>query len=220
METSGLFSCPETDPKLREPEGFPGYTSLEMPDDTIMNMVDNIEEMHSDKNALFDRWMDKGEDWNEGQALVDALALAAHFAEHLEAGYVDGKYGEREIRAAADRMIEQFGQYRDDEIEERLKNATRKATAEDLRMDPGDIEHARKYDDLAKKIGIEKIKSLIPVSSAKVRQALERGDRHLNSISLRKWDQAALNLSLRERGLTLSEGVCVLKHVAKWHYGF
>lgn len=189
-----------------------------MPDDSILNMVDNIEEMHSDKNALFDRWVDLGEDWNEGQALVDALALAAHFAEHLEAGYVDGKYNERDVRRAADEMIRQFDQYRDEEIEQRLKNVSRKATPEDLKMDPGDIEHARKYDELAKKIGVEKIKSLIPVSSAKVRQALERGDKYLNTIALRKWDHAAFNLSLREQGLSLSEGVCVLKHVAKWHY--
>lgn len=189
-----------------------------MPDDSILNMVDNIQEMYSDKNALYDKWVDLGEDWNEGRALIDALSLAAHFAEHLEAGYVDGKYSERDIRAAADEMIEKFGQYRDDEIAERLKNATRKASPEDLAMDPGDVEHARKYDELARKIGIEKVKDLIPVSSAKVRQALERGDKYLNTISLRKWDQAALNLSLRERGLSLSEGVCVLKHVAKWHY--
>lgn len=189
-----------------------------MPDDPIMDMVDNIEEMYSDKNSLFEKWVDQGEDWGKGQALVDALALSAHFAEHLEAGYVDGKYSERDIRMAADKMIEQFDQYRDDEIAERLKNASRKATPEDTRMDPGDVEHARKYEELAKKIGIEKILPLIPVSPSKVRQALERGDRHLNSISLRKWDNAALNLSLRERGLSLSEGVCVLKHVAKWHY--
>lgn len=189
-----------------------------MPDDSIMDMVNNIEEMYADKNSLFDRWMDQGEDWGKGQALVDALALASHFAEHLEAGYVDGKYNERDVRLAADHMIEEFGQYRNDEIEQRLKNATRKASPEDLKMDPGDVEHARKYDLLAKKIGVEKIKSLIPVSSAKVRSALERGDKHLNTISLRKWDNAALNLSLRERGLSLSEGVCVLKHVAKWHY--
>jgi hypothetical protein len=189
-----------------------------MPDDTIMDMVNNIGEMYSDKNALYDKWVDQGEDWDKRRALIDAVALAAHFAERLETGYVDGKYTQDEIVAAAREMIQEFDQYAEDEVAERLKNASRKATPEDLRMDPGDVEHARKYDELAKKIGIEKITPLIPVSSAKVRQALERGDKYLNTISLRKWDQAALNLSLRDRGLSLSDGVCVLKHVARWHY--
>jgi hypothetical protein len=191
-----------------------------MPDDSIMDMVNNIEEMYSDKNAMYDRWVEEGEDWERREARSQAQALAAHFAEALESSeYIDGKYSEREIADAATDMIHEFlNDYYDEAIRHRIEQALKKPSPEDLKMDAGDIEHARKYEELAKKIGIEKVKESIPVSPAKVRQALERGDKHLNSISLRKWDQAALNLSLRERGLSLSEGVCVLKHVAKWHY--
>lgn len=188
-----------------------------MPDDSIMDMVNNIEEMYSDKIALFEKWVDEGENWNRIRAEGEILALATHFAKSLEP-VVDGHYTTYQTVNAAAEMMKEFKDFQEQEVEQRLKNATRKATPKDLLMDPGDVEHARKYEDLAKKVGIEKILPLIPVSSAKVRQALERGDKHLNSISLRKWDQAALNLSLRERGLSLSEGVCVLKHVAKWHY--
>lgn len=43
-----------------------------------------------------------------------------------------------------------------------------------------------------------------------------RGDKYLNTIPLYKWDAAAANV--HAPGLSLSEKVCALKHVAKWHY--
>jgi hypothetical protein len=45
---------------------------------------------------------------------------------------------------------------------------------------------------------------------------LETGDPHLNTIPLYQWDTSAA--AIRVPSLSLSEKVCVLKHVAKWHY--
>lgn len=185
-----------------------------------MDMVNNIEPLYSDKNALYDRWIEQGEGWEQSEARGEAKSLAAHFAEAIESMEgVDGRYSEREIsEAAADMLREYLTEYRDEAIRYQIEQASKKPSPQDLQMSPGDVEHARKYDALAREIGIERVKSLIPVSPEKVRQVLSRGDKHLNSIPLRKWDQAALNLSLRERSLSFSDAFCVLKHVAKWHY--
>lgn len=191
-----------------------------MPQDSIMDMVNNIESLYADKIGMFDRWVHGLETWNQRDALKEAEALAGHFAEALETSeYIDGKYSSFEIREAARDMVREFeSDYRDQAIKSITKEATRKPRPEDFEMDPGDVEHAKKYEALAQKLGIEKLKALIPVPPERVRRALERGDKHLNTIPLRKWDTAAFELNLREKGLSMSEGVCVLKHVAKWHY--
>ncbi len=191
-----------------------------MPQDSIEDWVNNESSMYDDRNSLFDRWLEEGEDWDRREAYKAIRALAAHFAEHIESfDFTEGKYSEREIDEAARDMLREFEtNYRDEAIRHRIEQASRKPSPEDAKMDPGDVEHAKKYEELARKLGVEKIVPLIPASRERVRQALTRGDKHLNSIPLRKWDSAALQLHLRERGLSLSEGVCVLKHVAKWHY--
>lgn len=51
-------------------------------------------------------------------------------------------------------------------------------------------EHFDKYDALAAEIGIARIIEAIPFSADSVRRALDSGDQHLNSLPLRKWDQA------------------------------
>ncbi len=67
-------------------------------------------------------------------------------------------------------------------------------------------------------IGVDELKKLIPSSPEKIRKALERGDKHLNTIPLRKWDAAAAEIPEEGFNFSLSEKVSALKHVAKWHY--
>lgn len=189
-----------------------------MPQDSIMDMVNNIEGLYNDKNAMFDTWVEEGDVWSERQALREALALAGHFAEALETSEPDGTYSQSDIREAADEMLEEFEEYRDEAIKAAVAKAARteEQIREEMKMDAGDVEYAKKYEELARKIGIDELKNLIPASREKVRKALERGDKHLNTIPLRKWDAAGV--VLRIPGLSLSEKVGVLKHVAMWHY--
>jgi predicted urease superfamily metal-dependent hydrolase len=188
-----------------------------MPQDSIMDMVNNEEPLYNDMNAMFDKWVEEGDVWSERSALSEARALAAHFAEALEMSpYIDGKYSPSDIREAADQMLEDFEQYRDEAIAAAVKHAQHVPTPEELTMDWGDIRHAKKCEGLARKIGIDRLKDLIPASPEKIRKALEKGDKYLNTIPLRKWDAAAL--SIQGPGLSLSDKVCALKHVAKWHY--
>lgn len=188
-----------------------------MPSDSIITWIDNEPSFYNDKNAMFDGWIEAGErindEWRRGQAVY----LAAHVAEAIEA--MPGarrKYSGKDIQEAALAMLEQFEDYRDEAIKIVVERASAPLKPEEYMMDPGDIEHAKKYEAVSQKIGIDLLKSLIPVSPEKIRSALSRGDQHLNTIPLRKWDTAAM--SIRGPGLSLSDKVCALKHVARWHY--
>jgi DNA-directed RNA polymerase alpha subunit len=190
-----------------------------MPQDSIMQWAQNDEGMYNDMIALWDRWVDQGDGWDEPRAYKEARALVGHMAEHIESfDFTEGRYSPDEMDDAASDMMQRFREYREEAVERRMKEASRKPTPEDMAMDAGDVEHAKKYEEMAQRLGVEKLRALIPVTQERVRKALERGDKHLNSIPLRKWDAAAFQLNLRERGLSIAEGVCVLKHVAKWHY--
>lgn len=180
--------------------------------DDIMVMVDNIEPLYNDKIETWLRWIEQGDRWTKRAAKKEALALATHFAEALEHN-ADEKYSQREIREAAGKIFDGFEYYREEHI--RWLSERQAKVIEKKPMDEEDIKHAKKYESLANEIGIERLKSLIPASPQKVRSALEKGDEHLNTVSLMKWDKAA---SFVEGPLSLSEKVCLLKHVAKWHY--
>lgn len=111
-------------------------------------------------------------------------------------------------------------------------------------------EHRAKYEALAQELGIEALKALVPATNAQITAALARGDEHLNTIPLHRWDTAAAIWSCvpkqdaayfltrtpcptckegyvytmpptpdvwKKRRLTLSERVCVLKHVARYY---
>ena len=186
-----------------------------MPQDSIMDMVNNVESLYNDKNALYDKWVEEGDAWSEESARPQAVAFAAHFAEAIESmeGFT-GKYRERDFQKAADEMLEEFEEYREEAIKAAVKRERAPKAPEP--MTPEDVEHAEKYELLARRIGIDYLKGLIPASPERIRKALETGDRYLNTIPLRKWDMAAL--SVREQDLSLSEKVCALKHVAKWYY--
>lgn len=183
-----------------------------MPDDSIMDMVNNIEAMYNDKSNLYEKWIREGEDWNKKDAFSEARALAAHFAEALEEGVVRGKYSESDINEAAREMIEEF-------VTEELPKWSDVPKGEETKkpapMTTYEIEQARKNEALAHEIGFARLRALLPVSPEKIRSALARGDRGLRSIPLRKWDAAAV--SLRIPGLTIADKVALLKHVAAWH---
>jgi hypothetical protein len=183
-----------------------------MPDDSIMDMVNNIEDMYNDKNGLYSKWVREGEDWNKKDAFSEARLLAAHFAEALEGGLVRGKYSESDINEAAREMIEEF-------VTEELPKWSTVSKAEEVEkprpMTEYELEQARKNEALAYEIGFDRLRALLPASPEKIRNAILRGDRGLRSIPLRKWDAAAT--SLRIPGLTISDKVGLLKHVALWH---
>lgn len=188
-----------------------------MPQDTLWLWINNEPQFYDDKIGMWDSWIEAGDAWSDERGKREALALAAHIAEAIEAKpFTEGKYSRDEIREAADEMLKEFEEYREEAIKAAVKQATRVAKPEELVMDAGDIEHAKKYEDLAKEIGIELLKKLIPASPEKIRKALSSGDKHLNSIPLRKWDVAGL--SILRKGMSMADKVCVLKHVAKWHY--
>jgi hypothetical protein len=117
-------------------------------------------------------------------------------------------------------------------------------------------EHYRKYEELTRWLGLDALKSLVPFPADRIRQALESGDEHLNTLPLHVWDKqdggprkvptekckccnqtlpvveahgmwalvARAIASDRRHGLppkctswSLSQTVCVLKHVARYY---
>jgi hypothetical protein len=164
--------------------------------------------------AMFDRWIEKGDAWSEEEAKAEAVQLASQFAEAI-----GQRYSRASIVAAAREMMEDYAEHREYAIKAAVEHARHVPTPEELEMTPGDVEHAKKYEEVARNIGIDALVGLIPASPEKIRKALDHGDKHLNTIPLRKWDDAAAAIP-RElvKGLSLAEKVCALKHVAKWHY--
>lgn len=186
-----------------------------MPDDSIMDMVNNIESMYNDKQNLFEKWVEEGKDWDKKQALTEARGLATHFAEALEGGMVRGKYSERDINTAAREMLQEF-------ITEELPKWS-VTSAPKVESEPAsaawteyELEQAKKNEALAQEIGLDRLRLLMPVANDRIRAALLRGDKHFRSIPLRKWDAMAVRLQVP--GLSLSEKVGLLKHVAAFHY--
>lgn len=180
-----------------------------MPQDSIMDMVNNIESLYNLKMELFDRWMEEGDAWSKETAMEEATNLAGQFAASLSE-----RYSRRAIVEAAGEMLEEFEEHREDTIREVARRERTPQAPQS--MTPGEIEHAEKYEALARKLGIDQLRELIPASRERIQRAIETGDQHLNTIPLRKWDAAAAGI--RVPGLGLMEKVCVLKHVAKWHY--
>lgn len=97
------------------------------------------------------------------------------------------------------------------------------------RNEKGAAEHFATFDAMAHRIGIQKIARIVPATKAEILTALQSGDQHLNTIPLARWDGAAGGfrpypghpLYVTAEGskyiLSLSDRVCVLKHVAR-HY--
>jgi polyhydroxyalkanoate synthesis regulator phasin len=179
-----------------------------------MDMVNNIEPLYNEKMAMFDEWVEQGDLLSKREAREQAREIAKHFA-----NAIGEKYGRSDIEQAVSEMMEEFEEHRDYVIKKAVERETHVPTPAELNMTPEDIEYAKKCEAIAQRIGIDILRELIPASSDKIRKALDRGDKHLNTIPLRKWDQAAAMIPyLPGKGLSLSEKVCALKHVAIWHY--
>lgn len=182
--------------------------------DSIMDWVNNDERLYNIKMAMFDRWVEEGDSWSKEDAVDEALVMAVDFAK-----IIGQRYSRSAIAEAAKEMMEEYVEHREYAIKAAVEHARHVPTPEELEMTPGDIEHAKKYEEVARNIGIDILADLIPASPEKIRKALEHGDKHLNTIPLRKWDDAAAAIPReRVKGLSLAEKVCALKHVAKWHY--
>lgn len=77
-------------------------------------------------------------------------------------------------------------------------------------------QHFEKYATLL--VNRKGVINAIPFTSDKIVKAIEDGNYHLNGdLSLSKWDGAVLNNRHLFGGLTLAEGVCLLKHAAIYH---
>jgi hypothetical protein len=95
-------------------------------------------------------------------------------------------------------------------------------------------EHFKKYDKIAREIGIEELKKQIPLEPEEVKSKLKE-DAHLNNIPLSLWDAWAGGKQYNDGRVelsylgfwntfryhnfchSLSERVCLLKHVARWY---
>jgi hypothetical protein len=75
--------------------------------------------------------------------------------------------------------------------------------------------HHDKFEALAQRIGIAFLERMVPASKATIIRALASGDYALNKIPLASWD--ARDSQVRRSGMSLSDTVCVLKHVAKFY---
>lgn len=188
-----------------------------MPDDSIMDWVNNEEGLYNDLQALYAKWTKEGDAWSEVRARNEGRALAKHFAQAIEEN-IRGKYTEKDYVEAVNQMLEEFEEHRDYVIKKVVENAKKKPKPEDLVMDEGDKEHFRKYEERAQKLGIDHIRGYMPVSAQRVRRALEQGDKYLNTIPLRDWDKMAQMMGYRNEGWSMSEAVSLLKHVARWHF--
>ena len=182
--------------------------------DSIMDWVNNEESLYNMKMTMFDRWIEEGDAWSEEHAQAEATQMAFRFAMAL-----GQRHGRAAIMEAAKEMLEEYQEHRDYVIRAAVELAQHVPTPEELEMTPGDVEHAKKYEEIARRIGIDILAQLIPASPERIQRALDHGDKHVNSISIRKWDQAAALIPPEQaRGLSLSDKVCALKHVARWHY--
>lgn len=179
--------------------------------ESIMDIVDNTESMYSEKIAMFDRWVEAGDTLSRERQRLEAMELAVRFEAWL--GRRSGA-----VKAARE-MLEEFPQHQEFAIQEAMERAAAKERPAEP-MTPEEVEYAEKMEALSRKIGIDRLALLIPVPRSKIQKALERGDKHLNTIPLYKWDGAASAIhDWRELGLfSQSQVVGALKHVAKWHY--
>lgn len=185
------------------------------PEDTIMELVDNVESLYNEKLRLFDRWMEASNTWREVKARMQAQRFGRRLARDLrEMDLIRGRYKNSDYEEFAEELLKEFYEHRDAVIKEAVERPRTAVTREP--MTPSEVEHAEKCEVLARKIGIETLQALIPASAERIRSALETGDQHLNTIPLRKWDAAAE--AIQQPGFSLSDKVCSLKHVAQWHY--
>jgi hypothetical protein len=206
--------------------------------DDIMDWVANEESFYNQVMRLYDRWVDQGDAWGERQARREAFNVITGVAQALQARHIEnGEYTLAEIDAAIDRVLEDFEQYREEELASRQSAAAAKPVPRKP-MDAGAKEYAARMEAMilkyarciyrgedrhipdakVKKSVIQHLLGYMPASAARIRRSIETGDEHLNRIKLRDWDDQAEMLGYRSCGMSLSDAVGILKHVAKWYY--
>lgn len=186
--------------------------------ETILDWVNGNEaKLYDLKSRMFDRWVDLGDALSKKEARRDAEVAVRLFARTIDreqAKYDKEPFTEEDVQTGIKEFLKEFEEYREEALENRVKQTTRVATPEELTMTEGEIEHAKKYDKIARKIGIERLQSVIPASPEAIRKALLRGDKHLVSIPSYKWDDAAAKI----KGHYDHDVFMALKHVATWYY--
>jgi hypothetical protein len=219
--------------------------------DSIMMWVANEESWYNRVMRLYDRWVDEGDSWEATYAETkEADPLIRSIAEEIQESQAEAsdheKYTEADIQEAIAETMEDFEQYREDEIAERQKKAAAKPKPRKP-MDQATVEYTKKMDQLLVQLGIRMLPDIVdhpvnmteadarqaaidylvrfmPASKAKIRHALDTGDEHLNTIKPRLWDEKAEEFNYKRfrlpQGyrLTLRDAVGLLKHVATWHY--
>lgn len=81
-------------------------------------------------------------------------------------------------------------------------------------------EHYEKYEKMAQALGLGILLNKIPFTKQQVKQAITDGDEHLNTLRLSSWDGVYIQPLFQAAKIpySLSNQVCVLKHVARYHY--
>lgn len=94
-----------------------------MPQDSIFDMVNNVEPLYRDLQGLYAKWKREGATWSEKLARIEALALAAHFAEAIEnMPGVQGRYSKDDFAKAADEMLEEWKGENRPPVEKKLQS--------------------------------------------------------------------------------------------------
>lgn len=98
-----------------------------MPQDSIFDMVNNVENLYNDLQGLYRKWKREGKDWSEKMARIEAVALAAHFAEAIEnMPGVQGRYSKDDFAKAADEMLEEWKSENRPVVDRKLKSVDRR----------------------------------------------------------------------------------------------
>lgn len=82
--------------------------------------------------------------------------------------------------------------------------------------------HFEKFDAIAKRIGLHTLRAIVPFRDEKLEKAIADGDECFNTLDLKSWDEQdwyvrQLAFGVGFKSWSLSDTVCVLKHVAR-HY--
>jgi len=192
-----------------------------MPDDSIMDIVDNDEGFYEDLQKLYLRWYKRGDRWTRTWAMNEALGRARLYADAINKGH-----SQKAVRAAAREMVDGFANFK--KYHEQKLQKVANAEAEEARLyrfwetslPPEAAAHAKHYEDVVRKASIFILRELVPAPPAVVKAALERGDYNLESIPAESWMAAAEQIPyLPGKGLDTQQKIEALKHIARWHYG-
>lgn len=194
-----------------------------MPEDSIMDIVDNTESLYAMLERLYQHWYRLGTKPREMHE--EALSLATVFARTIGQGH-----GQGAVRKAATEIFQGFKEHK--RYHEAKLQSKAQAEAHEAKLvqfwekslSPEAAAHAKHYEALVRQSSIpilrDVLRDFVPASAAQMKQALEQGDFNLDSIPMETWLAAAEQVPYMSVGdLPPEEKVFLLKHVAKYHYG-